>query len=162
MLNDPRVMREIERTLNRRPITRHTKYKKEVESHVLEVQRLLGALSELDSPYDQSLGVGKRAPHLTLVGPHDVIKVLKSGMSPVIPSSMRWILIPPPTIPFQLNIVAHERLIRRAFTMHEFPSLVEAILSEKDVDEKIHCLPVEDAQMLVDVIDEVRFTFAHP
>ena len=46
--------------------------------------------------------------------------------------------------------------------MHEFPSLVEAILSEKDVDEKIHCLPVEDAQMLVDVIDEVRFTFAHP
>ena len=100
MLNDPRVMREIERTLNRRPITRHTKYKKKVESHVLEVQRLLGALSELDSPCDQSLGVGKRAPHLTLVGPHDVIKVLESGMSPVIPSSMRRILIPPPRFPF--------------------------------------------------------------
>ena len=68
MPNNPRVMREIERTLNRRPIIRHTKYKKKVESPVLEVQRLLDALSELDSPYDQSLGVGKRARRRTSPG----------------------------------------------------------------------------------------------
>lgn len=49
------------------------------------------------------------------------------------------------------------RLIRRAFLPRELPALVETILSSKDKDETIHRLPVDGAQMLIDVIYEARF-----
>ena len=53
------------------------------------------------------------------------------------------------------------RLIRRAFTLHELPSLVEAIFSNNNASETIRSLLGDDAQTFVDVIDEVRPTSAH-
>jgi hypothetical protein len=47
------------------------------------------------------------------------------------------------------------------FAPHELPSLVEAIFSNNDADDAIHCLIGEDAQTFVDVIDEARSAFAH-
>jgi len=57
------------------------------------------------------------------------------------------------------NITACECLVRRKFAPHELPSLIEAILSSNDGDEMIRCLPRDDAQTFVDVIDEARSTF---
>ena len=49
----PRVTREIERTLRRGASTPHTKHNKEsVEGHMLEIERILGALTSLSSPLD--------------------------------------------------------------------------------------------------------------
>ncbi|KAF9645013.1 kinase-like protein [Thelephora ganbajun] len=46
------------------------------------------------------------------------------------------------------------RLIRRAFTLNELPSLIEAIFSDKDERDAIHRLLRDDAQNFIDVIDE--------
>ena len=61
----------------------------------------------------------------------------------------------------QLNTVACERLIRRTFSPHELPSLIEDILSGKTEDEILRRLPVDDAQVFVYVIDEVRTIFTY-
>ena len=45
-------------------------------------------------------------------------------------------------------------MIRRAFALHEFPSLIEAIFSSKDESDAIRCLLGDDAQAFIDVIDE--------
>ena len=57
------------------------------------------------------------------------------------------------------NTTAYGRLVRREFTPHELPSLIEAILSSNDDGEMIRCLSGDDAQIFVDVIDEARSTF---
>jgi len=57
------------------------------------------------------------------------------------------------------NVTAYGRLVRREFAPHELPSLIEAILSNNDDGEMIRCLPGDDAQSFVDVIDEARSTF---
>ena len=49
--------------------------------------------------------------------------------------------------------------MRRAFTLRELPSLVEAIFSGKDESGIVRCLHGDDAQLFIDVIDEVRSTF---
>jgi len=67
-------------------------------------------------------------------------------------------LLPDPSVSAS-GITACGRLVRREFTPHELPSLIEAILSSNDDDEKIRCLPGDDAQTFVDVIDEARSTF---
>ena len=47
--------------------------------------------------------------------------------------------------------------------MHELPSLIEEIFAHKDTDHTIHCLPKEEVQNFVDVIDEARDLFRnHP
>jgi len=62
--------------------------------------------------------------------------------------------------PFFLNpnAPACERLIRRAFALHELPSLIEAISSGEDESDTIRCLRGDDAQTFIDVIDEARST----
>ena len=60
-----------------------------------------------------------------------------------------------------IDTLACGRLIRRAFAPHELTSLVEAIFSSKDEGDAIRCLLADDAQIFIDVIDEVRFIFAH-
>ena len=62
----------------------------------------------------------------------------------------------------QLNTIAHKRLIKRAFSLHEFPSLIETVLSDKEMDGMIHRLSVTDAQTFVDVINEARITPTRP
>jgi len=57
------------------------------------------------------------------------------------------------------NTPACGRLIRRAFAPHELPSLIEVIFSGKGEGDAIRCLPGDDAQIFVDVIDEVRPTY---
>ena len=57
------------------------------------------------------------------------------------------------------NTTAYGRLVRREFTPHELPSLIEAILSSNDDGEMIHCLPGDEPQSFVDVIYEARSTF---
>ena len=59
-----------------------------------------------------------------------------------------------------LNIPACECVIGRAFVPHELPSLIEAIYSSKDEGNIIRCLPRDDAQTFIDVMDEVRSAFA--
>jgi hypothetical protein len=54
------------------------------------------------------------------------------------------------------NTPACKRLIRRAFTLRELPSLIGAILSSKDENDTVRCLHGDDAQAFIDVIDEVR------
>jgi hypothetical protein len=62
---------------------------------------------------------------------------------------------------FSTSTPARERLIKRAFALHELPSLIEAIFSGNDADDTIRCLLGEDAQTFIDVMDEARFTFTH-
>ena len=50
---------------------------------------------------------------------------------------------------------------RREFVLRELSPLLEATLSRKDEDETIRRLPLEDAQILVDMIDEVRTGFSY-
>lgn len=60
----------------------------------------------------------------------------------------------------QINLIAIAcgRLIKRAFTPQELPSLIDEALSNEDGAETIRCLTIDDAQTLIDVIDEVRST----
>ena len=50
-------------------------------------------------------------------------------------------------------------LIGRASAPHEFPSLIEAVISSEDEGDAIRRLIGNDAQTFVDVIDEVRSTY---
>ena len=68
-------------------------------------------------------------------------------------------MLPDPSLSTS-NITACERLIKREFAPHELPSLIEAILSSNDEGEMIRCLPGDDAQTFIDVIDEARSTFS--
>ena len=54
------------------------------------------------------------------------------------------------------NIPACTRLVGRAFALHELPSLIEAIFSNKDGGNTVNLLQGDDAQTFVNVIDEVR------
>lgn len=51
-------------------------------------------------------------------------------------------------------------MIGRTFALHEFPSLIEAIFSSEDEDKAIRRLPVNGAQMLIEVLDEARLLVA--
>lgn len=59
------------------------------------------------------------------------------------------------------DTVACEQLIKRNFSLHELSLLVDAILSNEDGSRAIRSLPVDDAQRLVDAIDEVRSGISH-
>ena len=48
------------------------------------------------------------------------------------------------------------RLIKSEFAPDEFPSLVMATFARMDASDKIRSLRKDDAQALIDVIDEVR------
>ena len=55
---------------------------------------------------------------------------------------------------------AYKRLIRRTFALHELPSLIEAISSGEDKSDAADHLHGDDAQTLIDVIDEARSPLA--
>lgn len=55
-----------------------------------------------------------------------------------------------------MTTLACERLVKRVFVVGELPSLIEAVLSSRDSGEIIRRLPRDDAQSLIDVIDEAR------
>ena len=59
-------------------------------------------------------------------------------------------------IRFLFNISACGRLVRRAFALHELPSLIEVIFSSQDEGDTIRRLLGDDAQAFVDVIYEAR------
>jgi len=63
-----------------------------------------------------------------------------------------------PGLSFFLNFGAPalQCLINRAFTLHELPSLIKAVLLNTDADGMIRRFCVDDAQVFIDVIYEVR------
>ena len=62
---------------------------------------------------------------------------------------------------FNFNTPVCGRLIRRAFALHEFPFLIKAIFSSKNEGDAIRHLLEDDAQIFVNVIDEVRSKLVH-
>jgi len=67
-------------------------------------------------------------------------------------------LLPDSPLFLDSNTPVCRRLIRRAFALDELPSLIEAIVSTEDERDAICSLARDDAQTLIDVIDEVRST----
>ena len=57
---------------------------------------------------------------------------------------------------FDFHAPAFRRLMRHEFVSDELPSLIEDIFTSNDVDDRISCLPKDDAQTFVDVIDQAR------
>jgi len=53
------------------------------------------------------------------------------------------------------DITAGERLVRRAFALHELPFLIEVIFSSQDEGDTIRRLLGDDPQAFVDVVYEV-------
>ena len=59
-----RITREIERTLRRGTSTPHTKHDKEkTKRYILEIKRILGALTSLNPPLDGNLSGGEGTPN---------------------------------------------------------------------------------------------------
>ena len=63
-----------------------------------------------------------------------------------------------PPIFLNSNTLACGRLIRRAFALHELPSLIETVFSGEGEGDTLHHLHRNDAQIFADVIDEARFS----
>lgn len=136
----------------------HIKYDKvKLERYKLEIQRILDRFNPPSSPLDENPGVGERAPPPVPIDPHDTAttSVSESGTPLASP------LLPAPLSFLNFNTLACGRLIRRTFALHEFPSLIEAISLSKDEIDVVDCLSGDDAQALIDVIDEVSPTPAH-
>ena len=55
---------------------------------------------------------------------------------------------------------AFERLTRREFVPHELLSLIEEFLMSENVDCTVRSLAEDGAQAFIDVMDEVRVTYA--
>ena len=63
--------------------------------------------------------------------------------------------------PLNFNITASGRLARRAFALHELPSLIEVIFSSQDEGGTIRRLLGANAQVFIDVIYEARSMSTH-
>jgi len=66
-------------------------------------------------------------------------------------------LLPDPPFFLGPNISACERLLRGGFDRNELAFLIEAIFSSEEEVKMICCLNVYDAQIFIDVIDQVRY-----
>lgn len=129
-----------------------------VEGHKLEIQEILSTLNAPSPPPDGTLDVGERVTDLAPADPHHISTTFVSESGTFLPlSSQTWhrVLIAPH---FSASIPVCGRLIRRAFALHELPSLIEAIFASKDEVDAIRCLFGDDAQTFIDVVDEVRST----
>ena len=62
--------------------------------------------------------------------------------------------------PILSYLLAYERLVRNAFSPSELPALIDAILLNKEEGQRIRLLSVDDAQVFIDAVDKVHFTFA--
>ena len=141
----------IERALRGGVNTQHTKYdKQKVEEHKLEIREILGIVNPRSLSFGENLGAIESP---TVVAPATT-SVAESGMSSA-----------PPLLAFCATLVtsrfilpspACQRLIKRAFALHELPSLNEAVFSSADVDDIIRRICVGDAQAFIDVMNEVR------
>lgn len=161
IVNNSRVLCEIERTLRRGASTPYIKYKSMVDGYVLQIQQTPGLRTyhALNLPFGEDPSTSQHDPHPMLVDPHHcaTISVPEGGTSPPPPSpTLCKILITPR---FFRDAVAYRRLISRTFALHELPSLVDAIHLNNDEREAVSSLPVGDAQVLIDVIYDVRSNF---
>ena len=158
-----RILRVIERSLKRwASLPSIGCSKTMVERYKLEIQEALGTLSipalSPSPSLDETLNMDKRAPHLAPVGLRNTATASVSESGTSLPDLARGICRP---LFLNFDTLACGRLIRRAFALHELPSLIEAIFSSKDEGNTIRCLTGDDAQTFVDVIDEVRSTPTH-
>lgn len=132
-------------------IAPHIQYLKEkVETHILEIRQSPSTLYMLNSPLDGNASADESSP-----------RQAASTTTPV-PENGRFSFLfsyPRQNPLLDYYSAACSRLIGRAFTFHELPSLIEAILSNEDERETALCLPLDDAQTFIDVIDEVRPMF---
>jgi len=152
--NNSRVVCEIEGTLRRGVDGPHVEYNQgKVEDHKLEIQEILG---NLNAPLNKSLVGGVLTPPSTPGDPQDDAETSVSE---------NCAYSAPPCRPYaehqllrflNFDVLAYGRLIKRAFTPHELPSLIEATLSSEDEGDAIRRLLGDDAQAFIDVIDEVR------
>ena len=155
---ESRIICEIERTLRRGASTPHTGYNKDkVEGHRLEIQEILGTLNAPNSPSDGTPSVGEQVTNLAPVDLHTA-SLCESGT----PLAAFADFVRDIDYFLLLNSIppACGRLIRRAFTLHELPSLIESIFLSKDEGDTIRRLIGHDAQTFIDVIDEVHPTLA--
>ena len=67
-------------------------------------------------------------------------------------------MLPDTLLFLNFNASVCGRLVRRAFTPHELPSLIEAT---KDEGDAISRLLGDEAQTFIDVIDEARPALSH-
>ena len=97
-------------------------------------------------------------------GPPNGPRQLASTAQPITESGMSYVsiladvfcrtLIALRFICLGYKTVACRRLTGRAFAPHELSSLIDEILSKEDGTGSIRCLTADDAQKLIDVIDE--------
>lgn len=128
ILNDSRCISDFEQTLYRGTTAPYTKERKEdIESNLLRIQQTFGAIPALSSLLDEDPAVPRDTPTTPA----------ESGS------------------PSALGDFACRRLIRRTFSPHELPSLLEALLSGDDGNRTIYQLSASDAQALLDVVEEV-------
>ena len=146
--NDSRVVCEIEQTLRRGVDGLHID-KGKVEDHKLKIQELLGTLN---APLNKGFAGDVCAPPATTSASKD--GAYSAG--PRRPHA-KYILI---ARVFNFNPPACRRLIRRGFAPHELSSLIEAIFSNEDEGGVIRRLLSDNAQTFIDVMDEVRLTYA--
>ena len=158
--NNPRVMRDIEHALRMgTPTTSHTTYDKKVKSHVQNIQHTPGALNALSLSPGGDSRVGECGSHLTSITLHDLATMAVSETGASLHLALGGVLITSRLFSLNRNNTACGRLITRTFTPNDLPSLIEAMLSSEG--ETARCLPVCCAQMLIDVLDEVRSTSSH-
>jgi hypothetical protein len=122
-----------------------------------EIPNLPGVPDHQSSLPDESFKVIESANSVAPIfsGSTAAVPAAESGTSPVPPPV--WMMVVPDSLPFlNFDTPACRRLIRHAFAPHELPSLVEAIFSSKDESGIVRCLNGDDAQIFIDVIDEVR------
>lgn len=146
-------MGEIERTLKLGVKMPHVEYDKgELEGRKLEIRGILGTiLGTLDTPLNENPTLSGRGPHLAApVDPHDTATTRASKSGTPYPRRCRL-----HTEYRLLYTPACRHLIRHAFTPHELPSLIEAVFSSKDASDTIRSLLGDDAQIFIDVMNEV-------
>jgi hypothetical protein len=156
-----RAIRQIEGTVRRGASTPHTGYNKEnIESGMLEIQRLLDTLRSLNASPSRDPNTGERNPNSTSVNSRDAIVAFVSerGTSSSLPSPTS-LCASLTTKRFTHDTLARRRLIRRAFCWKELPYLIKAAFSDENQREVIRRLPMDDAQMLIDAIHQASLTF---
>ena len=127
------------------PRTKHSKGK--VEGHKLKIQEIFDTLNAPSAP----IPVDSRGSATTS----------KSGSGAPLAHFADLVGSTDHSCFFNFNILACGRLVRRAFTPRELPSLIEVIFSSQDESDTIRRLLGDDVQAFVDVMDEARFASTH-
>ena len=154
LLNNFRITREIERTLRKgvhMPRVKHIKRK--IEGPKPKVQETPDTLNIPSTPLDATISSSERSPDLAPVDSDAVATTSVSGsgtslvpLSPVLYGTSNTLLS---------QLLGCGRAAKRAFALHELPSLIEVIFSSQDEGDTIRRLLGDDAQAFIDVIDEV-------